>query len=55
MPFDFAPPFNDSRQSLKGFNGEYMFTKKEEGREYMGQKMYFNFVNVRKYLRETVQ
>ncbi len=29
-----------------------MFTKKEEGRKYMGQKIYFNFVNVRKYLRE---
>ncbi|RKI86052.1 hypothetical protein D7V90_01850 [bacterium 1xD42-87] len=26
--------------------------QKEKGRKYMGQKIYFNFVNVRKYLRE---
>ena len=52
-PFsDFAPLFNDSRQSLNCSKGEFMFTKKEEGRKYMGQKIYFNFVNVRKYLRE---
>lgn len=25
---------------------------KGKGRKYMGQKIYFNFVNVRKYLRE---
>ena len=29
-----------------------MFAKKGKGRKYMGQKIYFNFVNVRKYLRE---
>jgi hypothetical protein len=29
-PAKFAPPFNDSGQSLKGLKGEYMFTKKEK-------------------------
>ncbi len=29
-PSQFAPPFNDSGQSLKGLKGEYMFTKKKK-------------------------
>ena len=33
-------------------NGIKIIThQKEKGRKYMGQRIYFNFVNVRKYLR----